>query len=408
MTKPTILLVEENENSLSNRFLLDQTINVILLRFKQNALFSESHLEKTKNVACFILDKENSIEDEILRFNDFCIINNIKIDYFYNISEYNQEIVQKFASSLRLKNSINESQSKIVRDKAVMKDWLKSIGLKTMSYKELLSINDVKKFAEDHNSFPVIVKWRKGLSSIEVYKIDSIKQLEELNLNYSSGRFIVEEYCPYVIWCIDSLVQDGKIVGTFFTWLPYTNLSFADKKEKFAQITVNRSPEEIKFDGEAINQKIINELKLENGYIHLEAFVDSEGLPIICEFAWRTPGEHMLSNHSKAFSKDIFSLLINITVGRQVDPILFVGEKCVGDMFLPAINGVISKISSFEELKNVKGVIDGEVIYKVGDNVKSKRQYTDCSGWLQIEGKNKEEVLSRMLEVYKKFKIEAF
>ena len=57
----------------------------------------------------------------------------------------------------------------------------------------------------------------KGLSSIEVYKIENMDELLKLNLDYSSNRFIVEEYCPYVIWCVDSLVQNGKVIYTFIT-----------------------------------------------------------------------------------------------------------------------------------------------------------------------------------------------
>jgi hypothetical protein len=81
------------------------------------------------------------------------------------------------------------------------------------------------------------------------------------------------------------------------------------------------------------------------------------------------------------------------------------GKKTVGDMFLPISDGVISHISSYNSLKMKKGVIDGEVAYKVGDTVEAKRQYTSCSGWVQISGKNESEVLERMLNVYNDFYI---
>ncbi len=404
--KPTLLFVEEVENTLSRRITSNNAINVVLLRFKQNISFSEVYLKDTSHVPSFILDKKQTLESEIERFNEFCTKNNLIIDYFYNDSEYNQELVQKFASTLKLPGSLSEKQALCVRDKAVMKDMLNRVGYKTMRYSELSSYESVLDFAEKNGGFPIIVKWRKGLSSKEVYKIENADQLKGLNLDYSTGRFIAETFCPYLIWCIDSLVQDGKIVGTFFTWLPYTNLSFAEKKEKFAQITVNASPEEIKFDGNKVIQDIVDELELENGYMHLEAFVDLGGQPIICEFAWRTPGEHMLLNHSLAFGIDVYSLLIEIIVGKKIHSVNAKGIRCVGDMFLPLNTGEISKITPFNELKSLAGVIDGQIYYKVGDIIKSKRQYTDCSGWVQIEGDTKEEVLDRMLSVYKKFIIE--
>ena len=406
MIKPTLLFVEEVENTLSNRVTSNETVNVVLLRFKQNMFFSDSYLHKTSHLPCFILDKEQSLDEEVLRFNSFCGDNNVSINHFYNDSEYNQELVQRFASALALPGSLNENQARCVRDKAVMKDVLQDIGYKTMQYSELSSFEDAVMFAEKYGGFPIIVKWRKGLSSKEVYKIENADQLKELDLDYSSGRFIAETYNPYLIWCIDSLVQDGKVIGTFYTWLPYTNLSFAEKKEKFAQITVSESPAEIKFDGNKVIQDIVDKLELKNGYMHLEAFIDPDGQPTICEFAWRTPGEHMLLNHSKAFNVDVYNLLTEVVVGRKIQPINSRGEKCVGDMFLPLIAGKVTAITPFSSLKDFDGVIDGEVYYKVGDKIESKRQYTNCAGWLQIEGSTKEEVLDRMLKVYEKFEIQ--
>jgi biotin carboxylase len=148
----------------------------------------------------------------------------------------------------------------------------------------------------------------------------------------------------------------------------------------------------------------VNELELQNGYMHLEAFVDSFGQPIICEFAWRTPGEHMLLNHSVAFNVDVYSLLIDIMIKKPVN-LKLKGKKSVGDMFLPITNGIISDISSYQVLKKNKGVIAGDVTYKIGDVVEAKRQYTSCSGWVQVTGKNENEVLERMLNVYSDFYI---
>ncbi len=405
MSKPTLLFVEEVKSTLSSRVLSSPGINVVLLRFKQNMFFDKQYLQDTSSRPCFILDKEKVVSEEVSRFKIFCSENNIKIDYFYNDSEYNQETVQKFASALGLNGSLNEEQARCVRDKATMKDWLREIGYRTMPYKELVSLQDGLDFAEKQGGFPIIVKWRRCLSSKEVYKIESAAQLKALNLDYSTRRFIAEAFCPHLIWCVDSLLQNGKVVATFLTWLPYTNLSFAEKKEKFAQITVDRQPNDIKFDGSEIVQNIVNKLGLMDGYLHLEAFVDPYGQPIICEFAWRTSGEHMLLNHGIAFGVDVYSLLIDIMVGKQLLPLRLTGQTCVGDMFLPLNNGKVSKISSYDELKDLEGVFAGEIYYKTGDIIESKRQYTHCAGWLQIKGKTKDEVLNRMLKVYEKFEI---
>jgi len=405
VNKPTLLFVEEYENTLSRKVVSNQTINLVLLRFKQNMFFNQVHLDATADIHCFVFDKEESVGCMVEKFNIFCTENKIVVDYFYNDSEYNQEKVQRFASLLKLNGALNEYQALCVRDKATMKDKMKKLGYRTMLHQELTSDEDALKFAEKQGGFPFIVKWRKGLSSKEVYKIESRKQLEALQLDYSTQRFIAETYCPYLIWCFDSLVQNGKVMGTFLTWLPYTNLSFAEKKEKFAQITVKERPGEVKFDGGKITQNVVSELGLKNGYIQIEIFVDPYGQPTICEFAWRTAGEHMLSNQSLAFGVDVCSLLIDIMVERKIQLLPSQGQKCVGDMFLPLSDGVVTKISSYESLRNMEGVIGGNINYEVGDVIQSKRQYTSCAGWIQVEGQTAEEVLSRMLKVYERFEI---
>lgn len=406
MEKPTLLYVEEIKNTLSQKVISRQDIRVVLLRFKQNMSFEEKYIQETSHILCFILDKENSIKNEIKRFKVFCSKNHLTIDYFYNDSEYNQELVQQFATILKLKNSLTSDQALCVRDKAVMKDMLQDIGYRTMIYQELSSKEDVYAFTKKCSDFPVIVKWRKGLSSKEVYKINNFRDLELLNLDYSKGRYIVEEYCPHLIWCIDSLIQNGKVINTFYAWLPYTNLSFTEKKEKFAQITVDKKPNWFKFNGSKITQNIVRELNLENGYMHLEAFVDPFGQPTICEFAWRTPGEHMLLNHSAVYDIDVYNLLIDIIIGKNIEKVKFKANRCVGDMFLPIKSGTITNISSFKDIKNLDGVITGKILYNNGDLVISQRQYTSCSGWVQVGGINVDDVHNKMINIYNNFTIE--
>ena len=405
MEKPTLLFVEEYENTLSRSVVSNKTINLVLIRFKQSMFFNQDHLDATSNIPCFVFDKAEYVELEVEKFREFCNKNKIVVDYFYNDSEYNQEVIQKFAWLLKLPGALNEYQALCVRDKAVMKDKMQELGYRTMPYQELNSIDNALEFSEKNDGFPFIIKWRKGMSSKEVYRIENKDQIESLQLDYSTGRFIAETYCPYLIWSFDSLIQDGKVVGTFLTWLPYTNISFAENKDKFAQITAAKDPENIKFNGRKITQDIISELGLKNGYIEIEFFVDPQGQPIICEFAWRTAGEHMLLNQSLVYGVDVCSLLTDIVVGRKIQPLPLNGKQCVGDMFLPLTNGVVTEISTYQDLSDLTGVINGNIAYKIGDAIESKRQYTSCAGWIQVIGQTPDEVLNRMLKVYERFEI---
>ena len=153
MKRPTLLFVEEYENTLSRSVVSNKTINLVLIRFKQNMFFDQNYLDATSNISCFVFDKAKSIEHEVERFRKFCTKNEIVVDYFYNDSEYNQEVIQKFASLLELSGALNEYQASCVRDKAVMKDKLQELGYRTVSYQELTSVDDALKFAEKHDGF---------------------------------------------------------------------------------------------------------------------------------------------------------------------------------------------------------------------------------------------------------------
>ncbi len=402
---PTLLFVEECESTLSRSIASNLGVRVVLLRF-EGVVFSSAHLKRTEHLPCFTLEKVDSVERAAAKFRVFCEEREIAITHFFNDSEYFQERVQQFAWELGLSGALDARQSLLVRDKGAMKDLLADLGYRTMQYGNLTCIGDALSFAANHGGYPFIVKWRKGMSSKEVYRIESQSQLVEINLDFSKRRYIAETFCPDKIWCFDSLVQNGRLVGTFLTWLPFTNLSFAEKKDKFVQITVSEVPSEIAFDGREITQRIIDSIGLKDGYMQVEIFVTPEGQPIVCEFCWRTAGEHMLSNQGRAFGVDVCVLLTDIMVGRQIKPLPLTGLTCVGDMFLPIQTGLIRRISTYDELGSLDGVFDGEVFYKEGDRVEERRQYTSCAGWVQVGGATKEEVLKRMLEVYEKFILE--
>jgi len=404
-SKPTLLFVEEVKTILIEKLMKRNDLNLVILRFSNCMDFEKEHLDTTSVFPCFIYDKQKDVNEVLEDFKTFCVRQDIEIDYFYNDSEYNQELIQEFASRLSLKGSITKEQAGIVRDKAVMKDRIREMGYGCMDHEIIKQDTDVDDFAKKRNGYPVIVKWRRGMSAKEVYKISSLEQLKKLNLSHEKSRYIVEQYCPFKIWCIDALVQDGLVLKTFLTWLPYTNLSFAESKTKFAQITVSKNKDYISFDGDDLAQDIISKLDLKDGYLHLEAFIDDDGMPIICEFAWRTSGEHMLSNHGLAHGIDVYSLLIDILVGKKVAKINDKNSRCVGDMFLPISDGKIKYITPLSTLLGKEGVIDGEIYHKVGDDVESQRKYTSCSGWLQVSGDTKDEVLDRMKKIYDEFEI---
>lgn len=400
----TFLYVEETENALANALIKRRDIYLILIRFSNCNSFSKKHIFMTKDIPTFIIDKSAEFMKECVRLDIFLKQICDKVDVFYNDSEFNQIYIQKVARQLHFPGALTQLQADIVRDKFQMKDFINRIGLSCPKYEILNSYEDALKCAKKWG-YPFIIKWRMGVSSIEVYKIESGEQLEKLSFDYTSQKYMAEQFRNEKIWCIDAIVRSRKVIQNFYTWLPFTNLDFAENKKKFVQLAVGYSQKSWHFDPKEITQTIVSELDLGSGYLHLEVFVTENGNPSICEFAWRTPGEHMLQNFTILYGENIEDYLINTLLGIPVQP-LPEFTQCVADVFLPMTEGKIRKISSIEDLKVTCDLRDGEIFYKCGDVLKSRHKYTDSTGWVQVSDANIDNILIKINQVYLHYQLE--
>lgn len=402
--RKTFLLATESENALLKAFLKRGDIRPILIGFSSGFPLSELHTVQAAGVPVFVVDKNAKYREECQRLSSFLRELRYSVDVFFNDSEFNQVYIQRMARCLGFPGALTEEQASLVRDKLKMKQFVRSLGLDCPDFYPLASLRDAEKCAELWG-YPFIIKWRNGVSSIDVYKISSPQQLQELHLDFPSNRYMAERFQAEKIWCVDAVVRDGIVLKNLFTWLPYTNLNFAENKRMFAQVATAKSGEGWQFDPAELTQTVISGLGLPSGYLHMEVFVTANGLPSICEFGWRTPGEHMLENFSQLYGVDMADCLIDVLMGGtlfSLEPL----AGCVADVFLPMREGRISRISSVEELRHSCLVLDGHVDYRVGDVLKSKRKYTDSAGWVQVAGRDLEELSSRIRQVYDTFILE--
>ena len=400
----TFLYVEEFENALADALVERTDIQLILLRFSNCLKFSQTHLKKTKGIATFMIDKLKPFDMVCTELKAFLNETCRNIDVFYNDSEYNQVFVQRLARTLSLPGALSKKQADVVRDKICMKEFLKGHSIPCAEYMLLSKPEDVRNCAERWG-YPLIVKWRASVSSIQVYKIHSYADFLDLHLDLSTNRYMAEQYIPDKIWCVDALVASGLVVQNLYTWLPFTNLDFAENKSCFCQIATSRPPETFRFDGRALSQSIISTLGLQSGYLHLEVFVSQEGFPFVCEFGWRTPGDHMLQNFSHVFQRSVEDALIDILLGLPFEPFAET-DVCTADVFLPMKTGRVRRISSIGDLKETCNIIDGQIRYQCGNVLTSRHAYTDSSGWVQVSAAGIPAVLKEIDIIYQTFVLE--
>lgn len=399
-----LIYFEEYENELSHRLRERNDVKTLFIRTTKNLkFFSKEYLETYKD--SYVFDYKGNFDEEIEKFKKWLEEYNFKPDYFLNDSEFYMEYANKVARALKL-DALTEEQVSWVRDKAEMKKRFNEMGLKTVDFKVIKSKQDIYDFMDKHKGEPIILKPRSQMNSKDVYKIDKREDLDYIELDYSSGKYMVESYCPYQEWSIESLVQDGKVIDSYVTYIPNRTLWAAMDNKLNCHMTVPKIPDYFKFVPKEFIQTIVDGMNLKDGTMTIEVFIDNDGNVMPSELGWRLPGCQATKNHSISYGFDMVDTLIDIAIHKKVsltyrNPII-----CVGDLYLPNKEGLITEVTSIEDLLCMDGVIDGIMFVKPGDVSEKRRVGNDASGWVQVIGENEQITLSKMQNVFDNFKIQ--
>ena len=402
----TLLYFEEYESNLSHKLLNRRDIQPIIIRTNKNMrFFSDEYLETTKDTLNYVIDYYNDIDDEVDKFRKWLEDNKIIIDYFLNDSEYYLEFSNVFARKLGLYALSNE-QIGWVRDKVDMKKRFRQIGLDTVMFKEINSRDELKDFFVSNGSKRIIFKPRRGMNSIETYMINSLEDIENLDIDITPGKYMAEEFCYDHEWSIESLVQDGKVLDSYVTYIPNPTIWASISNDLNCHMTVTQIPSYFKFVPKKFIQQIVSGMDLKDGVMTIEVFISDDGNVKASELGWRLPGCQATLNHSYSYGIDIYNILLDIAIHKKVN--LEYNERIVsvGDLYLPNKEGIIEKITPLEELLKMDGVIDGEMFAKVGEYQKKRRVGNDASGWVLVIGENECDTLQKMQSIYDAFEIE--
>ena len=402
----TLLYFEEYESNLSHELLNRKDIKPIIIRTNKNMkFFNESYLESTKSILNYVIDYYNDIDNEVLKFKKWLEDNDIKIDYFLNDSEYYLEFSNKFARKLGL-YALTDEQICWVRDKVDMKKRFREIGLDTVDFKEINSKDELKKFFIGNGRKRIIFKPRRGMNSIETYMINTLEDIDSLEIDIIPGKYMAEDFCYDHEWSIESLVQDGEVLDSYVTYIPNPTIWASISNNLNCHMTVPKIPSYFKFVPKEFIQQIVSGMNLKDGAMTIEVFISNDGNIKASELGWRLPGCQATLNHSYSYGIDIYNLLLDIAIHKKVN--LKYQDKIVsvGDLYLPNKEGIIEQITPLEELLKMDGVIGGELFTKIGEYQKKRRVGNDASGWVQVLGENEFDTLQKMQKIYDIFEIE--
>lgn len=404
--KKTLLYFEEMECPLSKTLFGREDLNIIILRTTKNLkFFSKEYLEQTKKYNVFVADYNNDISEEVYKFKKWCEEKNLNPTNFLNDSEYYLEYANNFARLLNLP-ALTEQQVLWVRDKVNMKERFNQIGLNTVSFSAIEHKQDIVNFFNSHGGKRIVFKPRRGMNSVDTYIINSLEDIENLSVLIKPNKYMVETFCYDHEWSIESIVQDGKVLDSYVTYIPNATIWASIANNLNCHMTVPKIPEYFQFVPKDFIQTIVSGMNLKNGVMTIEVFISDDGKVMPSELGWRLPGCQATTNHSFSYGINIYELLIDIMLGKKVE--LNYRDKIisVGDLYLPNKEGIITNITSLDELLKMDGVIQGEMFARLGEYQVKRRVGNDASGWVQVMGTNEKETLKKMQSVFDKFVIE--
>ena len=273
---------------------------------------------------------------------------------------------------------VNKDIVKVFNNKKGLKDILNKHGLATIkeyTYEEVAN--------SSFNNFPVFVKptdnnSSKGMSVVnnrEEFELAYKKAVE----NSRSKTILIEKYMNCDDFFVGYVIQDGKVSVTF------TSDRFVNSEQKGVGSITQGIIYPSKYTNlyfSSVHSKMLDifkELEFKNGILHIQGFVDNEGIKFYDPALRITGGqEYLFLEHINDF--DLLKCLINFAITGKMSE-TDISDKCnytfnkkyACNLVFSVKGGIIGKIDGIEYAKKHNNVINvtqehfvGELIDKIG------------------------------------------
>lgn len=294
--------------------------------------------------------------------------------------------------------SIGYKTACLFTDKFLMREKCKEIGIKTIAYSLVGSLEEAKKFFIDlHHS--AILKPINNQGSKGVYKVSSIEELEEKYAEatrYARGqKILIEEFITGQELVIEALALDGKVTN-----LVCGDTHYFEVKDAFAakdRIFPSMLDEEIVNKALNLNKKIVSGFGLSRGLTHGEYIIDGHDVYLI-EIAARGGGVYISSDIIPLMTGfNTTSFILDIATKSTVATPFIEYKKmctCYIAFFLP--EGVINEVKGVREIQSLPYVhhnnLDALYIGKhIGKNIDKTSRY-----FLIMEASDRSELEERI------------
>lgn len=296
-----------------------------------------------KYYICDVTDKE-----QILRYAQETKIDGIITDQ----TDIAVRTVAYVAEKMNLPG-IGYETACLFTDKFLMRKQCEKLGIPTLPYKLVETLEEAIIFYREYNNAPVILKPIDNQGSRGVQQIDSeddlYKKFKEAVDYSSNGMILIEKKATGREFVVESLCLNGQYYPLICGDTNYFNIkdAFAAKNRLFPSCAEKTLIDKV----QELNRKIVTGFGLKQGISHSEYIMDGDTIYLI-ETAARGGGVFISSDLiSLGTGLNTEKFLIQIALGEQQSvPHLEYGKNACGYMafFLPE-----GKVVSVEGIKEV-------------------------------------------------------
>ena len=318
-----------------------------------------------------------------------------KVDGVVAVNDFGVQTAAAIAANLGLPG-IGTEVAKYATSKAWMRKIWKISGVPSARFEVIDSLERAYAAVEKLAVWPLIVKpadsrggASRGVSKIE--KIDQLKGAVDFAQSfYEDKEVVIEEFLDGIEHSIEALTYDGV------THI----LAVSDKEKTAPPYRVDRSViYPTVYEGEKLKrihdaaQSAIKALGITRGAAHVEICSTNKG-PKLIEVGARCGGGGTPDPIIPWLTGiEMFKETVRIALDQRphrLEPLFMKG--CVYRFLMPR-PGKIRLISGIEDVKQVGGILDFEVLLKVGDEIRAVRTGGDRAGFIIAGGENREQAV---------------
>lgn len=193
------------------------------------------------------------------------------------------------------------------RDKEAMKVALDAAGIRTPRHLAVSSIADCREAVEEIG-FPVILKPVDGAGSADTYRVANEDELRAVLPRLRHVQTVsVEEFIDGEEYTFDTITVGGEVAYYNVAWYRPRPLVARSNEWISPQVIALRDVDDPQLaDGIRMGFDVIQALKLETGFTHMEWYRKADGEVVFGEIGARPPGAHQVDQMKFACDFDVF------------------------------------------------------------------------------------------------------